>query len=88
MATEPVTIEATTTGELAGVRVGCGNLWERTFELPDGSETEVLSARLAFGDIALDVYVGSRFRVNNETFRVASIDEDAGRRGAVTIESV
>jgi len=86
MATESITLDATTVEEIGATQVGCGNLWERDFELPDGSSVSAMSARLAFGPLALDVYVGSRFRLDNENYRVTAIDKDAGRRGQVTLQ--
>ena len=74
--------------QIGGVRVGCGNLWERTYQLADGSTTSGMSARVSFGDEVLIVGVGSALTIAAAHFRVSAIEKQAGELGRVALERV
>lgn len=85
---ESTVIRETTVGILAGVRVGCGNLWERAYRHADGREVTGMSAQLAPFDTEVAIFVGagSEFEVGGQKWRVTEVAKHAGELGYVRLE--
>lgn len=82
-------VKEATVAELAGTRVGCGNVWERTYLLPDGTKRRGLTAQLFVrGGNRLIVGAGSEFRLPTGRWRVRSVDRAHEGYGVVTLERV
>lgn len=84
----PVELVETTVGELAGVRVGCGNFWDRSWRDPDGTERSGLSAKLAPFDREEDLVVGegTRLEVGEVRWVVTAIHKATGELGRLQFE--
>lgn len=84
--TEVTLVESTVT-PVGETRVGCGNVWEREYVLPDGRAARGLTARLAPADVDEPVVVGlgSVVDLGGELWRVAAIDKQSGRPGRVRL---
>ena len=83
-----VVLKETAMVRVGGSRVGCGNLWEREYALPDGSTTTGMSARVAIGDSVHYIGAGSELVVDGTRYRVAGIDKEPGKLGLVRLETV
>ncbi len=84
--TEVTLVEGTVT-PVGETRVGCGNLWERPYTLPDGREVRGLTARLAPSDVDAPVIVGlgSVADLGGTVWRVADIEKVTGRPGRLRL---
>ena len=77
-----VTLDDTTVGDLSGVRVGCGNFWEREF---DGDK--VMSARLApFDGDDVTVREGTEVTVGGDRWRVVRLDVPEDGTASIVLE--
>ncbi len=72
---------------LGGVRVGVANIWDRPYELGDGSAATGLSAQLMPDDGA-DVVVGegSHVEFGGTQFRVVEVVKHGDERGYVIFQ--
>lgn len=70
-----MTLQETTVAIINDLRVGCGNVLEREYALPDGSAAKGLSMRLSLADSGeqLIIGAGSRFRIGNSQWRCALV---------------
>ncbi len=83
-----VVLKETTLVRVGKAKVGCGNLWERAYTLPDGSTTRGMSARVAIGDVVIDVGVGSELCIDGVRYRVTGIDKEPGALGRVRLATM
>jgi hypothetical protein len=84
--TEVTLVESTVT-PVGETRVGCGNVWEREYVLPDGRSARGLTARLAPADVDEPVVVGlgSVVDLGGELWRVAAIEKQTGKPGRLRL---
>jgi hypothetical protein len=84
--TEVTLVESTVT-PVGETRVGCGNVWEREYVLPDGRSARGLTARLAPADADEPVVVGlgSVVDLGGELWRVAAIEKQTGKPGRLRL---
>jgi hypothetical protein len=86
-----VTITETTITEVAGLRVGVGNVWEADFTGPDGQTTRGPTAMVSFADEAGQdlhrerVHAGSELVVAGRRYRIEAVSAPANGRGSVTL---
>lgn len=75
---------------VGGARVGCGNLWDDDYVLPDGRTVHGMTATLAVAgtEDRMVVGVGSVADIGGRLWRVVAIDKEQGRRGTVTLRPV
>jgi hypothetical protein len=83
-----VVLKETAVVRVGNARVGCGNLWEREYTLPDGSAVRGITARLAIGDVIVYVGVGSQLSIDGTRYHVAGIDKPSGSGGLVLLEAI
>ena len=86
-------ITETTVGELDGVRVGVGNIWERDYVDAEGTARNGVTARVAWTDAGGTerwevVGVGSRLAFVASAWQVTRIEKVAGTPGEVVWERV
>jgi hypothetical protein len=72
--------------QLGGGRVGVGNIWERPYVLPGGTEQRGLTAMLSFpDDSTLVAGRGSELDLAGQLWQVVDVsDEREGSRGSIT----
>lgn len=86
-----MTITETTITEVAGLRVGVGNVWEAEFVGPDGRPTRGPTAMVSFADDAGQdlhrerVHAGSELVVAGRRYRIEAVNAPENARGSVTI---
>ena len=83
-----VVLKETAMVRVGNTRVGCGNLWEREYALPDGSTVTGMSARVQMGQDVFYVGAGSELVVEGQRWRVVGIDKEPNVLGRVRLESV
>ena len=90
MNTEELVIGESAQGSLGGINVGVGNIWERDYELPDGSERTGLTARLVFGQNEGKAFVGkgSVVRIGTGQYEILSVDKPENNLGSVRFSRV
>ena len=82
-------IRETTQGRLGGSSVGISNMWERSYTLPDGSETSGLSATLTLAPgVTLVAGLGSVVQIGTGHFEVVAIEKTKGQFGTVHFQMV
>lgn len=86
-----VTITETTVADLAGLRLGVGNVWDDDFTGPDGRPTRGPTAMLAISDEAGKtlhrerVHAGSEVSAGGHRFRIQSVHAPENGLGSVTV---
>lgn len=78
-----VVLKETAVVRIGAVRVGCGNVWERDYELPDGSTKQGMTARVSFDGAVFYAGVGSELTIDGVLYRVAVIEKEPGALGRV-----
>lgn len=74
-----------TVAVLGGHRVGIGNIWERTYALPDGSEQRGPTSMLNLpDDTTLTAGRGTELRLAGARWHVVDVSEGRAARGSVT----
>jgi hypothetical protein len=85
-------ITETTVGNLNGVRVGVGNIWERTYTLPDGTVRSGLTAQLFIlvndQNPGIVVGQGSVVTVGASRWEVIAVTKAGQERGTVTLKEL
>lgn len=82
-----LTLKETAVTRHGDLRIGCGNVWEREYALPDGTLVTGMSARVSVGGEVHYIGMGSELRLGDETWLVTSIDKVPGELGLVYLES-
>ncbi len=84
-----IVLVETTVSPVGDARVGCGNLWEREYALPDGRTVRGMTAKLALLDVddAVVVGAGSIVDLGGALWRVVGIEKSPGARGRVRLVS-
>ncbi|CAN5328834.1 hypothetical protein BH11PSE11_BH11PSE11_26970 [soil metagenome] len=82
-----IEIEETTVGDLQGVAVGVGNIWERDHVMADGRLKRGLTAQLFIDDTAFIVGKGSVFELKGECWEVVEVRKSA-TLGQVSIKKI
>lgn len=85
----PMILKETAVTDLGTDPVGVGNLWERTYVLPDGSSRTGMACQLfpPTGD-PLVVGAGSEFAAGGRRWRVERVDKPAVGPGSVAVVAV
>lgn len=74
-----------TVAVLGGHRVGIGNIWERSYALPDGTEQRGPTSMLSFpDDTTLIAGRGSEVDLAGTRWHVVDVSEGSGARGSIT----
>ncbi len=82
------TIDETTVGDLAGVRVGMGNMTHGSYDTPDGARQGIIGALAVPGRVGQFVGLDSEIEVDGRLWRVVDIEKEKGKPGSVTLELV
>jgi hypothetical protein len=86
-----VTITETTIAEVAGLRIGVGNVWDAEFVGPDGQPARGPTAMVSFSDAAGQdlhrerVHAGSELLVGGRRYRIDAVHAPASGLGSVTL---
>ena len=80
-----VVLKETAMVRVGNTRVGCGNLWEREYALPDGSTVTGMSARVQMGNDVFYVGAGSELVVFDHLSH-AGLHEDPDTLNRVTLD--
>jgi hypothetical protein len=83
-----VALKETAMVRVGNTRVGCGNLWEREYALPDGSTVTGISARVSYDNAVYYVGPGSELVIEGQRWRVVGIDKEPNVLGRVRLETV
>jgi hypothetical protein len=74
---------------LSGQPVGIGNIWERAYALPDGTEQRGPTSMLSFpDDTTLIAGRGSELDLASGRWRVVDVSDGGAARGSVTFARV
>lgn len=86
-----IELQETTVGNLAGERMGCGNIYKGSYDLPDGKKAENWVCELvpASTEIRFTVGKGSIFEINEKRFEIINIlPKQESKRGKVIIKEL
>ena len=81
-----VEIKETTVGNLGGVDIGVGNIWEREYTLPDGTSRSGPTAQLFIEEERLIVGKGSVITVDKSRWEV--VDVEMKELGTVKLKQI
>lgn len=81
-------LKETAVARVGEIRVGCGNLWDREYELADGTLTTGLSARVSFDGEVHFVGAGSELRIGGVRYAVLDVDKEPGVLGTVRLSAI